>query len=320
MIHIEGLVKRYGTTEALKGLSFEVPRGQVVGFLGPNGAGKSTTMRILAGSLRPTAGTARVAGIDVTEDPVGARRRIGYLPENNPLYEDMMVVEYLRYVADVRGLATSERKPRIQRAVDACGLGDVLGKDIGQLSRGYRQRVGLAQAILHDPDLLILDEPTAGLDPNQIVEIRNLIRELGREKTVILSTHILPEVQTTCSRVLIINDGKLVADDTPEHLTAAQDGAGSVHVVLAARHGQLLEVSKVRGLLAGMPGVTGVEEAEADGPGTFGFRLRFQGDDVRRTLFEVAVQNDFVLLEVHRTQASLEDTFRKLTADARRAA
>ncbi|MEW5739475.1 MAG: ATP-binding cassette domain-containing protein [Myxococcota bacterium] len=320
MIQIEGLVKRYGTTEALKGLSFDVPRGQVVGFLGPNGAGKSTTMRILAGSLKPTAGKAKVAGIDVVEDPVEARRRIGYLPENNPLYEDMMVAEYLRYVADVRGLSPAERKPRLTRAVEACGLTTVLGKDIGQLSRGFRQRVGLAQAILHEPDLLILDEPTAGLDPNQIVEIRHLIRELGREKTVILSTHILPEVQSTCSRVLIITDGKLVADDTPEHLTAAAEGGGVLHVVLAARHGQLLELSKVKGLLAGMPGVTGVDEAESDGPGTLGFRVRFSGDDVRRTLFEVCVQNDLALLEVRRTQVSLEDTFRKLTTDARRAA
>jgi ABC-2 type transport system ATP-binding protein len=320
MIQMEGLVKRYGTTEALKGLSCEVPRGQVVGLLGPNGAGKSTTMRILAGSLKPTAGVARVAGIDVTEDPVAARRRIGYLPENNPLYEDMMVVEYLRYVADVRGLSVADRKRCLSTAVEACGLTTVLGKDIGQLSRGFRQRVGLAQAILHEPDLLILDEPTAGLDPNQLVEIRNLIRELGREKTVILSTHILPEVQTTCSRVLIISDGKLVADDTPEHLTSTAEGGGVLHVVVAARHGQLLEMSRVKGLLAGMPGVTAVEETESEGSGTFGFRVRFQGDDVRRTLFELCVQNDLALLEVRRTQVSLEDTFRKLTADARRAA
>jgi ABC-2 type transport system ATP-binding protein len=320
MIHIEGLVKRYGTTEALKGLSFEVPRGQVVGFLGPNGAGKSTTMKILAGSLRPTSGRALVAGLDVQEDPVAARRRIGYLPENNPLYEDMMVVEYLRFIAEVRGVPPAERRAKLQRAVESCGLGQVIGKDIGQLSRGFRQRVGLAQAILHDPDLLILDEPTAGLDPNQIVEIRSLIRELGREKTVILSTHILSEVQTTCSRVLIINDGRLVADDTPEHLTQASEGGGALHVVVAARHGQLLEVSRVRDVLAGMPGVTGVEQADADGPGTFGFEVRFGNEDVRRTLFDVVVQNDLVLLEVRRTQASLEDTFRKLTMDPRRAA
>jgi ABC-2 type transport system ATP-binding protein len=172
---------------------------------------------------------------------------------------------------------------------------------------------------LHEPDLLILDEPTAGLDPNQIVEIRSLIKQLGQEKTVILSTHILSEVQSTCSRVLIINDGRLVADDTPEHLTAAADGGGALHVVLAARHGQPVEAAKVRELLAGMPGVTGAEVAEGEGPGTLGFQVRFGSEDVRRTLFEVAVKNDLVLLEVRRTQGSLEDTFRKLT-DSRRAA
>src|SRR3954469_19259850 len=219
MIDIQGLTKRFGTTEALKGLSFEVAKGQVVGFLGPNGAGKTTTMRILAGYSTPTQGTARVGGLDVTQDTLAARKLIGYLPESNPLYEEMMVVDFLRFTAEVREVPAETRSARIRRAVERCGLGQVLGKDIGQLSKGYRQRVGLAQAILHEPELLILDEPTSGLDPNQIVEIRNLIKELGREKTVILSTHILSEVQSTCTRVLIINGGKLVADDAPERLT-----------------------------------------------------------------------------------------------------
>ncbi len=314
MIRIERLTKRYGVTEALKSLSFEVPRGQVVGFLGPNGAGKSTTMRTLAGYLRPTSGQVFVGDVDVVAEPVRARKLIGYLPENNPLYEEMMVVDFLRFVAEARQVEKSVRSQRIKSAVERCGLGGVIGKDINQLSKGYRQRVGLAQAILHEPDLLILDEPTSGLDPNQIVEIRALIKELGKEKTVILSTHVLSEVQSTCSRVLIINDGRLVADDSPEHLTSG--GEGALLVVLASRAGTPLELNQVTTVLKNVPGVTGVENAEGEGHGTLGFRLRFGAEDPRRALFETVVKQDLMLLEVRRTQASLEDTFRKLTEKA----
>jgi ABC-2 type transport system ATP-binding protein len=318
MIQIAGLKKRFGEYEALKGLSFEVPKGQVVGFLGPNGAGKTTTMRILAGYSTPTSGTARVGGIDVTQDTVAARRLIGYLPESNPLYEEMMVIDFLRFTAEVREVPADQRTLRIKRAVERCGLGQVLGKDINQLSKGYRQRVGLAQAILHEPELLILDEPTSGLDPNQIVEIRSLIKELGQEKTVILSTHILSEVQSTCSRVLIINEGKLVADDAPERLQ--QSEGGSLHVVLGSRSGAKLEQAAVRITLGAVPGVTSVEPADGEGDNTFGFKLRFGNEDPRRALFEAAVKNDWVLLSLERVQVSLEETFRKLTAAERRAA
>jgi ABC-2 type transport system ATP-binding protein len=312
MIEIEKLTKRYGTTLALKGLSFQVPKGQVVGFLGPNGAGKSTTMRILAGFADPTEGVAKVAGIDVTQSPVEARRHIGYLPENNPLYEEMMVLDFLGFVAEVREVPKAQRRERIRSAIERCGLQPAFNKDIGQLSKGFRQRVGLAQAILHEPDLLILDEPTSGLDPNQIVEIRALIKQLGQEKTVILSTHILSEVQQTCGRVLIINDGKLVADDSPEHL-AAGGGGGSVTVVVGSRTGAPLDAALVATVMRSVPGVTQVETAEAESDQTLGFRLRYANEDPRRALFEAAVKNDLVLLEVKRTQASLEDTFRKLT-------
>jgi ABC-2 type transport system ATP-binding protein len=311
MIQIDGLTKSYGTTQALRGVSFEVPRGQVVGFLGPNGAGKSTTMRILAGYVTPTSGKARVAGVDVTEDPVRARRSIGYLPENNPLYEEMMVREFLGFIAELRGIEPAQRAARIQRAAERCGLQHHLGKDISQLSKGYRQRVGLAQAILHDPDLLILDEPTSGLDPNQIVEIRNLIKELGREKTVILSTHILSEVQSTCSRVLIISDGRLVADDSPERLTVGE--GGTVAVVLASRGGARLESEAVRKVLEAVPGVSSVEASEGEGGDTLGFTLRYGSEDPRRALFEAAVKHELLLLEVRRRHVSLEETFRKLT-------
>jgi ABC-2 type transport system ATP-binding protein len=314
MIRIEGLTKSYGATQALRGVTFEVPRGQVVGFLGPNGAGKSTTMKILAGFVTPTAGTAKVNGIDVSADSVASRRLIGYLPENNPLYEEMMVRDFLDFIADVRGIPKAQRAEKIRSAVDRCGLRAVLGKDIHQLSKGYRQRVGLAQAIVHDPDLLILDEPTSGLDPNQIVEIRSLIKDLGREKTVILSTHILSEVQSTCSRVLIINDGRLVADDAPERL--AKGEGGTVTVVLASRTGASLQADAVRSVLQQVPGVTGVEAAEGEGSDTLGFKLRYGAEDIRRSLFEAAVKNDLCLLEVTRQHVSLEETFRKLTIAA----
>ncbi len=312
MIRIEGLTKTYGLTQALRGLTFEVARGQVVGFLGPNGAGKSTTMKILAGYLMPTAGKAFVGGHDVTANPIETRRLIGYLPENNPLYEEMMVTDFLSFIADVREVPAANRAARIRTAVEQCGLTGVLGKDIGQLSKGFRQRVGLAQAILHDPPLLILDEPTSGLDPNQIVEIRNLIKELGKEKTVILSTHILSEVQSTCSRVLIIKDGELVADDAPEHL-GGREGA-VVTVVIGSSVGNTVDEAKIREVLAAVPGVTSVESADGEGSGTLGFRLRCANEDPRRALFDAAVQNHLVLLEVRRQQVSLEETFRKLTA------
>jgi ABC-2 type transport system ATP-binding protein len=317
MIRIEGLTKRYGSTDALKSLSFDVPRGQVVGFLGPNGAGKSTTMRILAGYLTPSAGKAFVGDVDVVADPVKARGLIGYLPENNPLYEEMMVVDFLKFIADVRKVDQAKKALAIRSAVDRCGLGGVMGKDIGQLSKGYRQRVGLAQAILHDPALLILDEPTTGLDPNQIVEIRALIKELGQEKTVILSTHVLSEVQSTCSRVLIINDGKLVADDSPERLTTS--GEGTIHLVLASRTGAALDAGTVTSVLKSVPGVTGVESVEGEGHGTLGFSVRFGVEDPRRSLFEAVVKHELLILEVRRTQQSLEDTFRKLTGSRKAA-
>ena len=224
----------------------------------------------------------------------------------------MIVVDFLDFVAQVRGIPAAERRGRMKNTAERCGLVSVIGKKIGELSKGFRQRVGLAQAILHNPDLLILDEPTSGLDPNQIVEIRNLIKELGAAKTVILCTHILSEVQTTCNRVLIINEGKLVADDTPEHLTTGQ--GGTVQVVLASRFGGTLQPTEVRSLLERIPGVSAVESGQAEGPGTLGFVLRYADEDPRRGLFEAAVKNNLLILEVRRRHVSLEETFRKLTA------
>jgi ABC-2 type transport system ATP-binding protein len=309
MIHIDNLKKSYGATQAVRGISFDVGKGQVVGFLGPNGAGKSTTMKVLTGSLEATAGVVRVCGIDVDKDPVAAKRHIGYLPENNPLYEDMMVEEYLDYVGRMRGIDAGKRAQAIRSAVDRCGLGEKRGKDIGELSKGYRQRVGLAQALLHEPDILVLDEPTTGLDPNQVVEIRNLIKELGNEKTILMSTHILPEVQHTCSRAIIIADGVLKADGPPSTLTS--DG-NTIAVTVRARGGA--SDADVVKLLRGLPGVSDVSPTPTMEKGALAFAIASKGDaDPREALFDALVEHKLVLLALERRQVSLEETFRKLT-------
>jgi ABC-2 type transport system ATP-binding protein len=314
IVEARSLRKHYGPTRAVEDVSFQVSRGEVVGFLGPNGAGKSTTMKMLTGYLRPSAGSAVVGGMDVADDPRAAKRLIGYLPENAPLYDDMMVVDFLNFVSDLREVEGSVRQRRLHEICGRCGLTEVLGKNIGQLSKGYRQRVGLAQAMVHDPDVLILDEPTSGLDPNQIVEIRGLIKELGREKTVILSTHILPEVQASCGRIIIINKGKLVADDTPDVLTGADAGSSVVRLLVKGRNGSAPSDADVRAALSSVAGVGAVERAEGEGDGTLGFRVRTAGVlDPREGIFRVAVERGFVLLDLHRERVSLEDTFRQLT-------
>src|SRR5450432_1087104 len=256
MIEVEGLTKDYGPTRAVDNVSFSVRKGEVLGFLGPNGAGKSTTMKILTCFLSPTEGRAKVAGFDVFDQSLEVRRHIGYLPEDTPIYRDMTVVEFLAFAADMRGMNRSTSPGRIKEIGLRCGLSDVAGKLVGELSKGFRQRLGLAQAILHDPDILILDEPTSGLDPNQIVEIRRLIKELGQEKTVILSTHILPEVQATCTRILIISGGKLVADDTPEALRAREKG--SRYRVVVESNG--IAQDAIRDKLASIGGVARCEK------------------------------------------------------------
>ena len=212
MIEVKNLTKRYGLTVAVDNVSFDANAGEVLGFLGPNGAGKTTTMRILTCYLSADEGTAKVAGYDVFEESIEVRKRIGYLPESAPLYMDMGVIDYLKFIAQIRHIPKSQRQERIKAVIDTCGLEKVIQKDVGELSRGYRQRLGLAQSLIHDPPILILDEPTSGLDPSQIIEIRNLIKAIGKEKTIIFSTHILPEVSATCSRILIINDGQIVAN------------------------------------------------------------------------------------------------------------
>ena len=309
MIRVENLTKDYGSFRAVDQVTFNVRKGEVLGFLGPNGAGKSTTMKMLTCYLAPTGGTAHVAGHDVYDQSLEVRRRLGYLPEDTPLYRDMTVVEYLEFAAEMRGMTPGKRASRIKEVGGRCGLSDVAGKLVGELSKGFRQRLGLAQAILHDPDILVLDEPTSGLDPNQIVEIRRLIKELGQEKTVILSTHILPEVQATCSRILIISGGKLVADDTPEALRAREKG--SRYRVVIESNGVSQEA--VRDKLRSIQGV-----ARAEGTATEVGAHAFAVDagtssDLRRAIFRVAVDNNWPLLELVRESVSLEDVFHTLT-------
>ncbi|HVR04277.1 MAG TPA: ATP-binding cassette domain-containing protein [Polyangia bacterium] len=309
MIEVDGLTKDYGATRAVDQVTFNVRKGEVLGFLGPNGAGKSTTMKMLTCYLAPTAGRARVAGFDVFDQSLEVRRRIGYLPEDTPIYRDMTVLEYLQFAAELRQMDPAKSSGRIKEIGGRCGLVDVAGKLVGELSKGFRQRLGLAQAMLHDPDILILDEPTSGLDPNQIVEIRSLIKEIGREKTVILSTHILPEVQATCSRIVIISGGKLVADGTPQDLR--QRERGSRYRVIVEKNGAAPEA--VRDRLASLQGVARCETVAGE-QGALAFAIDGTASgDLRKTIFRAAVDNHWTLLELARESASLEDVFRHLT-------
>jgi ABC-2 type transport system ATP-binding protein len=309
MIRAVDLSKHYGSTKAVDGISFEVFRQEVVGFLGPNGAGKTTTMKMLTCFLAPTKGDAFVGGHSVWEQSLEIRRLFGYLPEDTPLYRDMTVLEYLEFIADVRGIERDARRSKIRSMVDVCGLGTVIGRVVGELSKGFRQRVGLAQAMIHDPEVLILDEPTSGLDPNQIADIRALIKELGKEKTVILSTHILPEVQNTCSRVVIINQGRLVADGAPEELQARLEGA-RYHVIVEKSDGT---AATLKSKLQGISGVKTCNQVEAP-EREVAFAIDTVGQaDLRRELRLAVEQNGGGLLELRRDALSLEDVFRKLT-------
>jgi len=310
-IAVRNLTKKYGSQTAVDNISFDVRTSEILGFLGPNGAGKTTTMKILTCYMPPNAGTVEVDGLDIADRSLDVRRKIGYLPEMNPLYTDMNVLEYLDYPSRLHGLKEADIPGRIKEMVDVCGLGDVRHKDIGELSKGYRQRVGLAQAMIHDPDVLIMDEPTSGLDPNQIVEIRNLIKRLGRQKTVILSTHILSEVQATCDRVLIINEGKIVADGSPQALQREFTGAESLTLQLKTGATDPVEqiVPKLK-IIAYVNAVTLKDHQE--GISTFEIQVD-KGQDIREAAFRLAVSENWVILEMHRATTSLEEVFHKLT-------
>ena len=312
MITVKELTKRYARTVAVDQISFEVAKGQIVGFLGPNGAGKTTTMRMLTCFLPPSAGTAKVAGFDVLEQPLEVKRRIGYLPETPPIYPEMETSEYLEFVGKLKGLSGNDLQKRVDYVCDRCAIGDVRKKLLGKLSKGYRQRVGLAQAIIHNPEVLILDEPTAGLDPKQINETRDLIKDLSGNHTIILSTHILPEVEQTCEQVIIINKGKLVATDSVRNLQARARGAESVLIEIAGRDGGL-EISIVQHQLEQVAGVRRVVcKHQVDSRVLFEVEGQ-KGNLVRGDLARAVVQAGWDLNELRPAAMSLEEIFLQLT-------
>lgn len=313
-ILVSNLSKYYGTAKAVDNLSFEVHSGEILGFLGPNGAGKTTSMRIITCYLTPSSGTVKVEGRDVVEESFEVRKLVGYLPEQNPLYLDMNVSEYLDYAARLQGLESRLVPRRRREMIDVCGLGEMMHKDIGQLSKGYRQRVGLAAAMIHDPKVLILDEPTSGLDPNQIVEIRTLIHNLGKEKTVVLSTHILPEVTATCTRVVIINRGKIAADAPIADLQRGLRGGDRIALELRVPESE--NPQAVAAVLRNVPRVESVLPA-GDGDGAMKFTVSApRSHDVRADIFRLCVEKGWVALDLHREETSLEDIFRELTMQA----
>ncbi len=313
MITVKGLTKRYARTVAVDNISFEIPKGQIVGFLGPNGAGKTTTMRILTCFLPPSAGTANVAGFDVLEQPMEVKKRIGYLPETPPLYPDMTVNDYLEFVGKLKGLSGADLKRRTGEVCERCNVADVRDKIIGKLSKGYRQRVGLAQAIIHNPDVLILDEPTSGLDPNQIIQTRKLIESLAAEHTIILSTHILPEVEQTCKLVMIIAKGKLVATDTVENLQHRTRGAQSVILEVEGRDASQVAAPHIQQQLEKVAGVSRVMFKETRGASSIFEVESLKDRSIRGDLARSVVEAGWNLNELRPAAMSLEEVFLQLT-------
>ncbi len=306
LVRLQDVSKSFGDVHAVNGVSFSIGRGEVVGFLGPNGAGKTTTMRMIAQALEPDTGTVEIDGVSITDAPLESRRRIGYLPETNPLYGDMLVAEFLEYMGSLRALGGRDLRTRIDRAVEQTGIGDMFYRPIDQLSKGYRQRTGLAQAILSEPDILVLDEPTEGLDPNQRVEIRSLITHLGANRTVLLSTHVMREVQATCTRLLIINDGKLIADGTVDSVLSGDSGV-RVTVELEA------DANEALAALEGLSSVARVTPSSEQGE-----RPRFlvsgaNNEDPSPDVYGLARDRNWTLWELRREHEDLEDVFRQLT-------
>lgn len=307
MIKVENVVKKFGYTIAVDNISFEVKKGDILGFLGPNAAGKTTTMRILTCFFPPNSGTATLSGYDIFEHSIEVRKIVGYLPESAPLYLDMNVVDYLEFIANIRGFKGLESSKRIKKMIDTCSLERVIGKDIGELSKGYRQRVGLASAMIHDPKILILDEPTSGLDPNQIIEIRELIKRIGKEKTIILSTHILSEVSATCSRVLIINEGKIVASGAPDELTKKTKGRENIYLEVKAPKEEIKEK------IASMEKVSAVEEISEKGE-VINLLVKGEvGSDLSEKLFFLVRDNNWSLTKLYKKEVNLEEIFLQLT-------
>ena len=308
MIEVDNLTKRYGNTVAVNKVSFQVGKGEILGFLGPNGAGKTTTMRILTCFLPASEGTARVAGFDVFDHPMEVKRRIGYLPEHPPVYDEMTVNSYLNFVAKIKGISPGERDKSVQDVKEKVRIEEYGNKLIGHMSKGFKQRVGLAQALIHDPEVLILDEPTVGLDPNQIKEVRDLIKNLAGSHTIILSTHILPEVSMTCERVVIISNGKIAAVDTPENLTRQQQGTERIYI---EAKGALLEIQNK---INSVEGVLGIESKPLGEKEVSQFIVETElKKDLRSTIASGIIQGGFEILEIHSIKMSLEDVFTQIT-------
>src|SRR3989344_2270292 len=307
-ITVHNLTKKYGLTAVLTDMNFTVDKGEILGFLGPNGAGKTTTMRILTGFLAPTSGEVKIAGLDILEESLKTRQKIGYLPENNPLYNEMKVFEYLEFVARAKGIQNWQEE--VKRVLHAAKLHDRLDQPIGELSKGFRQRVGIAQALLGDPEIIIMDEPTSGLDPNQIVEIRNLIKEIGKTKTVILSTHILSEVQASCTRAIIINKGKIVATGTTEDLISQTHGKTERRLTVSEKRDDF-ELA-----LRSVPGVTAVIFSHDSKPGEAKYSIELgENIDARKEISKLCVEKDVILLGMELKTLSLEEVFRQLTRE-----
>ena len=310
MIHVENLTKYFNELCAVDQITFDIARGEIMGMLGPNGAGKTTFLRMLTGYLRPTSGNVRVKDYTIDEHLLEIKKLLGYLPESAPLYHDMLAYDYLNYVADVRELHGEDKLSRIRRLADLCGLNEVMHQPIGELSKGYRQRVGLAHAMMSDPEILVLDEPTSGLDPNQIVEIREIIKKIGKEKTIIISTHILSEAEATCDRIVIINRGKIVADGSTEVIK--QTASGEYLVSISLQNTDFESVKRELGSVGGIVAISPGNEEE----GVLGVRLTCKSTaDIRGEIYRRIKQTDWILLEFHQETGSLENIFRRLTQE-----
>jgi len=310
MIHVESLTKYYNNLCAVDQISFDISKGEIMGLLGPNGAGKTTTLQILTGFLRPTAGNIRVKDFSIDEDSLQIKKLLGYLPESAPLYHDMLVYDYLDYVANIRRIDSSKKISRIRHLADLCGIREVMHKTINELSKGFKQRVGLAHAMMDDPEILVLDEPTSGLDPNQIIEIRDIIKQIGQEKTVILSTHILSEAEATCDRIVIINKGKIVANDTTNTLKQSAGGNNLINLSL-----QDAEFESVKQHLASISKISEIIKI-SDDDGILNLQLTCASSvDIRGDIYKKVIQTDWTLLEMHQETHTLENIFRELTRE-----
>ena len=310
MIHVESLTKYYNDLCAVDQISFDISKGEIMGLLGPNGAGKTTTLQILTGFLRPTAGNIRVKDFSIDEDSLQIKKLLGYLPESAPLYHDMLVYDYLDYVANLRGIDSSNKISRIRHLSDLCGIREVMHKTINELSKGFKQRVGLAHAMMDDPEILVLDEPTSGLDPNQIIEIRDIIKQIGKEKTVILSTHILSEAEATCDRIVIINKGKIVANDRTQTLKQSASGNNVISISL-----QNAEFESVKQQLTSISGISDILQVSDDN-GILNLKLTCMSSaDIRGDIYKKVRQTDWILIEMHQETQTLENIFRELTRE-----